>query len=698
MTTGGTILVVDDTPDAMDLQVELLSEAGYGVLQAQNGEQALAIAATHQPDLVLLDVFMADMDGYEVCRRLKAREDLRHIPIILISAFAGVKALAKGLQLGAADYLTKPFQTEELLVRVQTHLSLGRAYRALAQQAAILRQANDQLQVEISERRRAEEEVARMAREWQTTFGATNDAIWLLDAKQRVVRANKMAEKTFPRPCGDEHCWEIVHGTSGPVPQCPIQRARKSLRRETMELQIGELWYQITGDPILDDANQYVGAVHIARDITERKRAQAVMAARLRLLCLANAHSLSELLQATLDEAEALTNSQVGFYHFVEPDQLSISLQAWSTNTSLRMCQAEGAGRHYPLDQAGVWGDCIRERRPVIHNDYASLSHRKGLPKGHAPVIRELVVPVWRGDLMVAVLGVGNKPADYHERDVQDVAALADLAWDIAENKRKEAEKEKLEGLNRQLQKSESLGRMAGAIAHHFNNQLQAVMMNLELVSNNLAQKIDVAESLADATASAEKAATVSRMMLTYLGQNQGKREPLDLAETCLRHLPLLRAGMPRNVDLTTHLPSPGPIIHANENQIQQVLANLLTNAWEACQANGGGIRLAVKVVAAGAIPTRDRFPVDWEPQGHAYACLEVSDAGAGITARDIDKIFDPFFSRKFAGRGLGLPVVLGILRFHGGGITVESELGRGSVFRVFLPMLDGIIRSETGK
>jgi len=173
-------------------------------------------------------------------------------------------------------------------------------------------------------------------------------------------------------------------------------------------------------------------------DITEHKQAEAVMAARFRLLQAASTQSLARLLQATLDEAETLTGSRIGFYHFMEPDQATLSLQAWSTNTLEHLCTAKGAGRHYSVNDAGVWTDCLRERQPVIHNEYASLPHRKGMPPGHVPVVRELVVPVMRGEAVVALLGVGNKPVNYTRHDVEAVAALADLAWDIAERKRAE--------------------------------------------------------------------------------------------------------------------------------------------------------------------------------------------------------------------------------------------------------------------
>lgn len=128
---------------------------------------------------------------------------------------------------------------------------------------------------DITERKRAEEEALRTAREWQTTFDASNDAIWILDREQRVLRSNKTAEQFFHLPCMDligKHCWEIVHGTSQPIPDCPLLLSRKSLQRETMELRIDEGWFQVIVDPILDAAGNYAGAVHIVSNITERKR------------------------------------------------------------------------------------------------------------------------------------------------------------------------------------------------------------------------------------------------------------------------------------------------------------------------------------------------------------------------------------------------------------------------------------------
>ncbi len=253
-------------------------------------------------------------------------------------------------------------------------------------------------------------------------------------------------------------------------------------------------------------------------------------------------------------------------------------------------------------------------------------------------------------------------------------------ARDITERKRAEEQ-------IRQLQKSESLSRMAGASAHHFNNQLSVVMGNLEVALQDLPRDMNLARYLHNAMAATRKAAEVSGLMLTYLGQTVGQREPLDLSEVCNRSLPMLRVALPKDVVLETDLRLPGPVIQANANQIQQVLTNLFTNAWEAIGDGWGIICLKVKEVCAADISASNRRPISWQPETLRYACLEITDTGYGISAEDIEKLFDPFFSSKFTGRGLGLPVALGLVKAHGGGITVESELRRGSTFRVFFPL-----------
>ncbi len=257
---------------------------------------------------------------------------------------------------------------------------------------------------------------------------------------------------------------------------------------------------------------------------------------------------------------------------------------------------------------------------------------------------------------------------------------------DITEPRRMEVEKQQLETRNRQLQKAESLGRMAGAIAHHFNNQLQSVMGNLELMHEPTG-KTDAAICLTRAKQAAERAAEVSRLMLVYLGQTSPEMAPCLLSELCQGALPVLRAGLPDTACLEVECPSPGPVVQGDASQIQQLLTNLVTNAWEALGASRGTARLSLTACQAEAIPIAHRFPVGWQPREPDYACLEVRDTGCGIPSENLETLFDPFYSTKFTGRGLGLPVVLGIVQAHGGGIVVESRLGEGSSFRVYFPI-----------
>lgn len=198
-------------------------------------------------------------------------------------------------------------------------------------------------------------------------------------------------------------------------------------------------WIEEYGAGIFDgDKLQFIEGSLM--DITERKNAELINQARLRIAEFSINHNANELLTYTLDETEKLTDSKIGFYHFVNEDDNSLTLHAWSTNTMENMCTAEEEDKHYAISKAGVWVDCIHKRKTVIHNNYESLKHKKGMPKGHAPVIREMVVPVLRNKKIVAVLGVGNKETNYSKGDVNIVEQLADIAFETVLRKRAEEE------------------------------------------------------------------------------------------------------------------------------------------------------------------------------------------------------------------------------------------------------------------
>jgi len=141
-----------------------------------------------------------------------------------------------------------------------------------------------------------------------------------------------------------------------------------------------------------------------------------------------------ELVQYALDQAESMTSSTMGYAHFVNDDQETITLGAWSTGT-LMHCDAS-FDTHYPISKAGVWADCFRQRQSLIHNDYAALTHKKGLPEGHVPLLRHVSVPVFQGDKVVLIFGVGNKGADYDSGDLALIEVLANNLWALLQRNR----------------------------------------------------------------------------------------------------------------------------------------------------------------------------------------------------------------------------------------------------------------------
>jgi len=546
-------------------------------------------------------------------------------------------------------------------------------------------------------------------------------------------------------------------------------------------------------------------------DVTERFQHERLAAARLRILEREASATLEELLRATLDEAEKLTDSRIGFFHFLEEDQVTIRLQTWSTRTLREMCKAEGAGAHYPVDQAGIWADAVRLRRTVVHNDYPSEPGRRGLPPGHAAVTRELVVPVLRAGMVRAMLGVGNKAWGYDEEDHQIVAAFADLAWDIVDRKRaidalsaserrfrdltltlgdwvweidregryvyasdtvaavlgylpgeivgrtpfdlmppeegervrksfeavvargapffdlenvvlhkdgtlrdcvtsgvpvhgpdgavlgwrgtdrdvtarkrSDAERERLRAQLAQAQKMESVGRLAGGVAHDFNNMLSAIIGYAELARDGAPEGSELAVNLGEILAAARRSADLTRQLLAFARQQPIHPKALDLNDVVQGMLRMLRRLIGEDIALAF---APGAglwPVQVDPSQLDQVLANLAVNARDAL-----GDRGRVE------ISTRN-WTVDAEEAARTgraagdYACLRVRDDGAGMSAAVQAHLFEPFFTTKERGKGtgLGLSTVDGIVSQNRGFIEVTSAPGKGSTFDVCFPRL----------
>ncbi len=262
---------------------------------------------------------------------------------------------------------------------------------------------------------------------------------------------------------------------------------------------------------------------------------------------------------------------------------------------------------------------------------------------------------------------------------------------DITERKQAEKERLRLEQRVQQAQKAESLAAMAGAIAHNFNNMLSAAMGNLELALNVAPIEPNQQKLLLNSMHACQRAATISRSMLTCLGQDFGKAQPLDLAKIIDDTCSLLSASIPHSMLLNSKIPSPGPFVKSDRAHLTQILTNLISNGIEATAEQKGEITLTIDTHPGTGIQEARLFPTGWKPMIKEYACISVVDKGCGIPPENLDRIFDPFFSTRFVGRGLGLAVVLGLLRTIEGAISVSSIPGHGSTFRVFLPVWEQV-------
>lgn len=441
----------------------------------------------------------------------------------------------------------------------------------------------------------------------------------------------------------------------------------------------------------------------IWRDITAEKKEAQLLLARTHLIEYSVSHSLDELLTETLDRLEELTGSELGFFHLLQEDQRTITLHAWSSRTA-ELCTAECSHRHYDISRAGVWTDCASLRQPVIHNDYASLPHRKGLPLGHAPVNRQLTMPIMRHDKIAGILGIGNKKTDYTREDIAVVSRFADLVWDIAERKQvhdslRESDEKfssafnnaplmitistiedgryldvnqrflDISGFSReevlantavslgwlgasdrtrlkemmlkngsiqdleletrsksgakvlckywgtiipvagrkrllsialditehrrmeqqlfQAQKMDSIGRLAGGVAHDFNNMLSIIIGRTELALMQTDRDNPLYHNLEEIQGAAKRSAEITKQLLTFSRKQTIVPKVLDLNDTITSMLKMLRRLLGENIKLGWNPGYNLRRVKIDPSQLDQILVNLCVNARDAIAGTG---------------------------------------------------------------------------------------------------------------
>ena len=247
-------------------------------------------------------------------------------------------------------------------------------------------------------------------------------------------------------------------------------------------------------------------------------------------------------------------------------------------------------------------------------------------------------------------------------------------------------ERKQAEETLRQTQKTESLGILAGGIAHDFNNLLVAMLGQSTLALAKLSPDHSARLHIEKSVKAAEHAAHLTRQLLAYSGRGQFEKHTINLNVLLQDNLHFFQIAIPKHILLQQEFSEPLPAIEGDLGQIQQVVMNLIINAVEAIGDQAGVVRLHTSSQTINPRTQSMTFYGDSPLQSGFYVCLEVEDNGPGMTAETQAKIFDPFFSTKFTGRGLGLAAVLGIVRGHKGGLQVSSETGKGTTFRLFFP------------
>jgi PAS domain S-box-containing protein len=652
------ILIVDDESANLQLLSELLGRAGYQVRPANNPQLAIDSALGQPPKLILLDVRMPEMDGFEVCRRLKQDERTRDIPIIFISALQDVQDKVRGFEAGGVDFISKPFQEQEVLARIRTHLNLRNMQLHLEQRTAELRKLsqateNSPASVVVTDKNGTIEYVN--PRFSEVTGYSAEEAI---GQNPRVLKSGDLPESYY------KELWDTI--LSGKVWRGEFKNKRKTGEK---------FWESASISPIMDEKGEITHFVAVKQDISERKRTEATLRSALEISRLADDLSLEEVMQFCLDEAERLTESQIGFFHFVDPDQETLELNTWSTATRQQCFADPKRHQKYPISKAGVWLDCLRERKPIIHNDYNSLPRKQGMPEGHVPLTREATVPIFSGDQVVAIIGVGNKTTDYDWLDVDLLKLLGKSTWIFIQ--RKKAEKQLMEAKLKAEEATKAKSDFLANMSHEIRTPMNAIIgMSHLALKTKLTPKLQ--DYLNKIQSSANSLLGIINDILDFSKIEAGKLDmesmefDLDDVLNNLANLVTVKAQKKNDLEvLFATAPEVPRSLVGDPLRLGQVLINLTNNA--------------VKFTESGEIVVSTEL-LNRHETGLTIK-FSVKDTGIGLTKEQIGKLFQSFSqadtstTRKFGGTGLGLTISKRLVNMMGGEIWVDSEPGQGSTF-----------------
>jgi PAS domain S-box-containing protein len=381
----------------------------------------------------------------------------------------------------------------------------------------------------------------------------------------------------------------------------------------------------------------------------------------------------------------------------LEHSQALAALRA--SEASLRRSEANLAALLNHATEA-IWS-LDREGRLIIFNQQAAELFQWGRRLALVPGMRfvELLTDEelgpWQGMLDRALRGERVEEEVYWERDGVErwfevslapltagaaIVGVAAFLRDTSERRRAEAARLEMERAWQETQRLESLGVLASGIAHDFNNLLAVVLGHAELLLAELDEDSPHRDSLQQIIKAARRGSSLTQQILAYADQGRLANEPLDLNALIRDLAELVARTLPGSALVSYQLAEGLPLVGGDAVQLQQLLMNLLTNAAEAIGEGEGQICVATELTSIAEDES--------ELRAGRYVRLQIADTGPGMDEATLRRIFQPFFTTRFLGRGLGLAVAQGIVRGHRGGIQVSSEPGAGTTVRILLPVL----------
>ncbi len=625
------ILVVEDQRIvARDIQCKL-EGLGYNVpVIVSRGEEVLEVAKEIRPDLVLMDIRLeGKMDGIEAAVQLRRALD---IPTVYITAYADDDTLKRATISEPFGYLLKPFEERDLAITIEIALYKHGIEKKLKESELWL----------------------------STTLNSIGDAVIATDTKGYINFMNPVAESLTGWKKEDavyKHLTEILNITDEKTNK-PIKDFVEEVLREGTVLKSIDNTILTAKDgtkisvadsaaPIGDEQGNFFGTVFVIKDVTVQKRAEAAL-------------QVSEERLRSLYE-----NAAIGLYRTKPDGQILMA-----NPTLVRML---GYSSFEELVQRNLENEGFLPESP--RNEFKRIIEEMGEVKN--------VETVWRRKDGKPVY-IRESAKAFKNTDGEILYYIGTVS-DITELKYAEAERKKLEAKILQAQKLESLGVLAGGLAHDFNNLLQGILGNASLALLDLEPESPVHESIEQIEKSGQRAADLTKQMLAYSGKGRFVVNAINLSKLIIEMKELLESSVSKKADLKVSLKSDLPNVEADASQIRQVILNLVTNASEALGEKNGDIRISTGVMECDRTFLENTYMDDDLLEG-IYVYIEVSDTGSGMDEKTMRKLFDPFFSTKFVGRGLGLAAVLGIVRGHQGAIKVMSEPGEGSTFIVLFP------------